>query len=221
MLDMQYTKADPKRTDIFGFGLTIYTIRKVLYWLRLGSKADLIIQTEMLVLSLSVPLMPMWVTEGFYKVFLRKRGNAVFLEVEGLCWSPVVVFRIGHQLGHQLENKVWHPLHFGRLPFLLTSLRQRPMGYPSPWINGLSTQTSSGITLVLDRTFLVDWGSEGVMNADSCDSGSSECDVNPLFCFVMTSGRTLFSGGGDKDMPLCDRVVFFGFNISLSTTLLA
>jgi hypothetical protein len=48
MLDMQYTKADPKRTDIFGFGLTIYMIQKVLYQLQLGSKANLIIQTETL-----------------------------------------------------------------------------------------------------------------------------------------------------------------------------
>lgn len=82
------------------------------------------------------------------------------------------------------------------------------MGYPGPRINGISTRTGGGVAPVLDRTFLVDCGSEGVVNADSCDSGSSGSDVNPFFCFVVTSGRALFTGGGDKDTPLRDRVVF-------------
>ena len=44
----RYMKTDPKQNENFGFGLTIYTNRKVSYWLRLGSKTEPIVQTSTL-----------------------------------------------------------------------------------------------------------------------------------------------------------------------------
>ena len=42
------TKTDPKRNENFGFGLIIYTNRKVSYRLRLGSKTEPIVQMSTL-----------------------------------------------------------------------------------------------------------------------------------------------------------------------------